>query len=180
MKRYILLFSLLSSILFVQCRSIYHEYSEIAFSRQLKTELNLVEEINEDTVYALWINATVHNSDEVFPNILWYHQGDSIVAYSINTFHKKRYVILDTISSFPLGKSQHLECFDKGGWDLLHVYAGKTLIKSTVIDQECLLKIHPENELEMHLQHDITLLREQIPDFYKYRVDADNDVSEGH
>ncbi len=180
MKRYFLLLFLLSSILFAQCKSIYHAYSEIAFSRQLKTELNLVEEINEDTVYSLWLNATVHNSDDVFPNILWYHQGDSIVAYSINTFHKKRYIILDTVSLFPTGNSQHLECFDKGGWDLLHVYAGKTLVKSTVIDRECLLESHAENELEMHLQHDITLLWEHVPDFYKYRVDADKDVSEGH
>ena len=93
---------------------------------------------------------------------------------------KKRYIILDTVSLFPTGNSQHLECFDKGGWDLLHVYAGKTLVKSTVIDRECLLESHAENELEMHLQHDITLLWEHVPDFYKYRVDADKDVSEGH
>ncbi len=160
MKRYILLLSIL---LFAQCKSIYQEYLEIAYSRKLKSELRLVERIKEDTVYVIWFNATVHNAEKDFPHVLWYHQGDSIVAYSIKPFHKKRYIILDTVSPFPLENSQHLECFDKGGWDLLHVYSCKTLIKSTLINQECILESNAENDLERKLQHDITLLREHIP-----------------
>lgn len=152
-------------MLFAQCKSIYQEYLEIAYSRKLKSELRLVERIKEDTVYVIWFNATVHNADKDFPHVLWYHQGDTIVAYSIKTFSKKRYIILDTIPSFLSENSQHLECFDKGGWDLLSIYSCKNLIKSTIIDQECILKNHAESDMENRLQHDISLLREHIPEW---------------
>lgn len=65
------------------------KYCEMAYSKMLKTELRLIDEINEDTVFVLCFNAAVHNSSKVFPHVLWYHKEDSIIAYMIRPFHKK-------------------------------------------------------------------------------------------
>lgn len=135
---------------------------EIDFQRRLKAELNLVKKAKADTVYIIWLNATVHNPDRLYPHILWYHQGDSIVSYSIKTFHNKKFIVLDTAVTTTLNDLQHRDCFSHGGWDLLEVYVHGRLINSTVIDQDCILASSARNAFEKRLQHDIALLQKNI------------------
>lgn len=138
-------------------------YDGIIFSKMQKKELRLVERLKGDTIYTIWFNATVHESSKVSPHILWYHKGDSIIAYKIMPYYKKRYIIIDTSSIMCINNLQHFECFDKDGWDLLILYSNGKRIKSTILNQECILNNHAEDELEKNLQHDIAILRDYIP-----------------
>lgn len=153
---------LINNCVNAQCSWLRSKYDEIAFSRMLKCELKLAEKAKGDTVYVICFNATVHNSDKVFPHVLWYHEGDSIVAYKIKPFHKRKYIIQDTATTYRLDNIQHLDC-NHGGWDLLYIYMHGKWVKSVVIDQECILEGLAENELGTRLQCDIVLLRENIP-----------------
>ena len=155
---------------------LHNKYQEIDFRRKLKTELSLVEKIKHDTIYVIWLNAAVHNPDRPSFHLLWFHQGDSIIAYVIKTVHKKCYWVQDTVPALPLNNLQHRECFNKGGWDLLHVYFHKTLVKSAIIDQECLLNSFAENELEKRLQHDISLFKKQIKGWTIHFHETDIDL----
>lgn len=169
MKKYILIVAFIiwgGNYIEAQGTWLRAKYHEISYSRRLKTELSLVEKIKADTIYVILLHASVHEPDRLYPHILWYHQGDSIIAYSIKTFYKKRYCILDTVSLIFSENSRHLECFDKGGWDLLQVYHHKKLIKFAIIDQECMLESCAESALEKRLQHDIALLRKCIPEWF--------------
>ena len=139
------------------------KYHEIAFPWMLKCELKLAEKAKDDTVYVICFNATVHNPDKVFPHILWYHEGDSIVAYKIKPFYKKKYIIQDTTATYRLDVLQHLDCCNHGGWDLLEMYIHGKWVKSVVYNQDCILKSHIEKEFGKRLQNDIILLWEYIP-----------------
>ncbi len=165
MKRLFLLFSVMVVCVQINAQGSWlrAKYVEIDFQRRLKAERNLVKKTTTDTVYIIWLNATVHYPDRLYPHILWYHQGDSIVAYSIKTFHNKKYVVLDTAATTTLNDLQHRDCFSHGGWDLLEVYVHGKLINSTVFDQVCILASCARNSFEKRLQHDIALLQEKIP-----------------
>lgn len=165
MKHLLLLFSmiLVCGQIFAQESWLRAKYIETVFQRRCRAERNLVDKTKADTVYVIWLNATVHNPERLYPHILWYHQGDSIVAYSIRTFHNKKYVLLDTAATVPLYNMQHRDCFNHGGWDMLEIYVFGKLVSSTVFDQICILESCAENSLEKSLQHDIALLRRSIP-----------------
>jgi hypothetical protein len=160
MKRYI---PLLSLFLLAQCSSIYYEN---AFPRMLKTELKLVENAEADTVYVIYFNATVHGSDRVFPHVLWYHTGDSLVAYKIKPFCTIEYILKDSFSFTPsIDILSEEKCFDGSGWDLLHFYVKGNLVHSNIIDQECIMNSCAETALHKLLQHDFALMQKYISEW---------------
>ncbi len=154
---------LINNYVNAQCSWLRTKYHEIAFPRMVKSELKLAEKAKDDTVYVICFNATVHNPDKVFPHILWYHEGGSIVAYRIKPFYKRKYIIQDTAATYRLDALQHLDCCDHGGWDLLEMYIHGKWVKSVAYNQECILEGHAEKEFGKRLQNDIVILRECVP-----------------
>lgn len=165
MKHLLLLFSMVMVSIqsFAQESWLRAKYFETDFQRRLKTERNLVDKIKADTVYVIWFNATIHNPEKLYPHILWYHRGDSIVVYSIKAFHSRKYVVLDTAAIAPMGDMEHKDCFNHGGWDMLGIYVHGKMVNSAVFDQICILDSSAEDDLEKSLKHDIALLQKKIP-----------------
>ena len=139
---------------------------EIAQIRMHKKEWKLINKIKDDTIFVLSFNASVHSPNKVFPIIIWYHKGDTIIAYDIKPFCKKKYVIIDTTFHFPFSFMQYADYFYADGWDLLRVYCNGKKVLFTPIDYDCILESDSDDTLSMRLQHDFELLRKTMPGWY--------------
>ncbi len=143
------------------------KYDNFVFRKQLKSELNIVQKNNTDTVFAIWFNAAAHNSPKIFPHILWYHRGDTIHVFVIKPFCTVKYRVNDKYIPIETKDMANSDCSDssKSGWDLLHVYDNGICYISTPVDQKCVLKSIPIKTIEKQLQHDISLLSKNIPEW---------------
>ena len=165
------------------CRS-----SASAFSWKMRTAQKIVNKVDADTVYVLLADAFVHDEVEL-PFFLWYHDGDDLVAYRMQNFSKKRYVVTDTVH-FPVDDtiqnyswggfdSQNTKVEDdclggRRGWDLLDVYIDGKFVATIRIDQRCLLTTNQmNNSLGHRLKHDIALLRKYIPKWMTINTASD-------
>ena len=165
------------------CRS-----ADSAFSWKMRTAQKIANKVDADTVYVLLADAFVHDEVEL-PFFLWYHDGDDLVAYRMQHFRKKKYVVADTVH-FPVTdtiqnyswggfNSQNTKAEDDclgghRGWDLLDIYIDGEPVATLRIDQSCLLTTNQRsNSLGHRLKHDIALLRKYIPKWMTINVASD-------
>lgn len=165
------------------CRSV-----DSAFNWKMRTAQKIANKTDADTVYVLLADAFVHDDVEL-PFFLWYHDGDDLVAYRMQNFRKKKYVVADTVH-FPVDdtiqnyswggrNSQSTKGEDdclgsQRGWDLLDIYIDGEFVTTIRIDQRCLLTTtQRNNSLGHRLKHDIALLRKYIPKWMTINVASD-------